>query len=60
MKSPKEKAAPLYQDEAAQEKNTSPNNSQPDALLQWHALAANAKSLEVKRQVKRGWKRGRK
>ena len=33
---------------------------EPDDLLQWHALGANAKSLQIKRQQKREWKRGRK
>jgi hypothetical protein len=61
MKLTKEKAANPYQGEAAQQENFIPNNTPPDALLQWHALAANAKkSQQTKRQSPRGWKRGRK
>jgi hypothetical protein len=60
MKATKEKAASPCQGEAAQQTNHNQNSNRPDALLQWHALGANAKSLQIKRQQKREWKRGRK
>lgn len=60
MTNPKERAASPCKGEAAQQTNHNQNSNRPDALLQWHALAANAKSFQLKRQQKREWKRGRK
>ena len=60
MTNPKEKAANPCQGEAAQQTNHTKNSNRPDALLQWDALAANAKNLQLKHQQKREWKRGRK
>ena len=60
MTNPKEKPLDPCQGEAAQKTNHIQNSNRPDALLQWHALGANAKSLQIKRQQKREWKRGRK
>jgi len=56
----KEKAASPWQGEAAQVTTINLNNNRPNALLQWHALAANAKNLQLRHQQKREWKRGRK
>jgi hypothetical protein len=56
----KEKAASPCQGEAAQVTTINPNNNRPNALLQWHALAANVKNSRINHQPKREWKRGRK
>lgn len=60
MTNPKEKPLDPCQGEAAQATTIKLNTNRPDALLQWHALAANVKNSRTNHQPKREWKRGRK
>ena len=60
MTTTKEKAASPWQGEAAQVITINPNSNRPDALLQWHALGANAKKTQINRQAKQAWKRNNK
>ena len=60
MKATKEKAASPCRGEAAQQTNHNQNSNRPDALLQWHALGANAKKSQINRQAKQAWKRNSK
>ena len=59
MTTPKGKPLDPCQGEAAQVTTINPNNNRPNALLQWHALAANVKNSRIDRQQKTAWKRGR-